>query len=292
MTAPTSGLVCFSTFNRTGPKGETMAAQHAASAGGDAPEQKATISFHRSYRRVTVSPQIIMGGIISLAVTAFLLGGKMYFLPDFTAYAARRMQDLFAGYGFAGSPATVLFGGRELAVFQVLPAIPSPLVCGCAIGAASLCFLLLYRLPLARPTVVIVNLLACIVAFFAALFLLLPGYFNAENLTLAAFFLEISIVTALALPVLFWLVTFPLPTGAVWKLLNLFALEAALFGLFWLKYAIFILLCAWGTYLVAPLIIFFLCSLLDVVYMVALFSLMVSRVSRRVAEDVRVWQWM
>lgn len=269
-----------------------MAAHHAAPAGSDAPEQKATISLHRSYRRVTLSPQIILGGLVTLAFAALLLGGKMYFLPEFTAYAARRMQDLFAERGLAGSLATVPFGGGELAVFQVLPAVPSPLACSCVIGAASLCFLLLYRLPLARPTVVIVNLLAFIVAFFAALFLLLPGYFNGENLTLAAFFLEISIVTALALPVLFWLVTFPLPTGTVWKLLNFLALEAALFGLFWLKYALFILLCAWGTYLVAPLIIFFLCSLLDVVYMIALFSLMVSRISRRVAEDVRVWQWM
>ena len=76
-----------------------------------------------------------------------------------------------------------------------------------------------------------------------------------------------------------------------WKLLNLLVLEAALFGLFWLKYALFILLCVWGTYLVAPLVIFFLCSLLDVVYMIALFSLMVSRISRTVAKDVRVWQW-
>lgn len=75
-----------------------MTTENAAPDGnGDVPEQKSTISYHRSYRRVTLSPQIIMGGLITLALVVFLLGGKIFFLPEFTEYAARRMQDLFAG---------------------------------------------------------------------------------------------------------------------------------------------------------------------------------------------------
>ena len=83
----------------------------------------------------------------------------------------------------------------------------------------------------------------------------------------------------------------PCAPGVFWKLLNILALEAALFGLFWLKCAFFVVLCARGTYLAAPLVIFFLCSTLDILYMITLFSLTVSRVSRAVAKDVRVWQW-
>ena len=256
------------------------------------PEQKTVISFHRSYRRVTLSYQIIAGGIVSLAATLILLGAKIALLPELTLWSSATLAELFAKYGITGELLHIgLWGDSVLTIFSVQPAVPSAALCGIVACAGLLIFLLFYRLPLPRPLVVIVNLLTFMVVFFATLFLLFPAGFNAATLTLAEFFMEISLVTALTLPVLFWLVIFPLPAGVVWKLLNMLALEIALFGLYWLKYAFFTVLCAYGTYLVTPLVIFFLCSMLDIIYVITIFSLMVSRISRRVARDVRVWQW-
>ncbi len=157
------------------------------------------------------------------------------------------------------------------------------------LGGAS--FALLHRLPLARPAVVAINLFFFMAAFHVVLFLLIPGHFNNSALGLAEFFMEISLVTGLTLPVLFWLIIFPLPAGTVWKLLHLIGFETVPIALFPLKYAVFLLFCAKGTYLVVPFIVFFLCSLPGIIYMIAIFSLMVARVSRSAAKDIRVWLW-
>lgn len=256
------------------------------------PDQKTVISFHRSHRRVTVSYQIIFGGVVTLAATLVLLGVKLAMLPELTASSSLLLRDFFADYNITGAMQTIpLWGGSSLTVFYVQPAVPSTQLCGLVVCAGLLIFLLFYRLPVPRPLVVIVNLLTFMVSFYAALFLIFPGGFNSATLTLAEFFMEISLVTALTLPVLFWVVIFPLPTSAIWKLLNILAMEAVLFALYWLKYALFTMLCAYCTYLITPLVIFFLCSMLDIIYLITLFSLMVSRISRRVARDVRVWQW-
>lgn len=241
---------------------------------------------------MTLSYQIIAGGIVTLAAAVILLGLKITLLPELTLWSSDVLAELFAKYGITGHLLHIgLWGASALTVLYVQPAVPSPMLCGIVVCASLLIFLLLYRLPLPRPLVVIINLLTFMVFFFATMFLLFPSGFNAATLTLAEFFMEISLVTALTLPMLFWLVIFPLPTSVIWKLLNMAALEIVLFALYWLKYAFFTVLCVHGTYLVTPLVIFFLCSMLDIIYVITLFSLMVSRISRRVARDVRVWQW-
>jgi hypothetical protein len=259
---------------------------------GQPAEQKAVIHYHRAYRRVTLGWQIVLGGVVTLASIPVILGLKIFFMPDLTAHAAAILQQLFAADGIEGAVVQIPFwGGISLPVLFVRPEIPSATLCLAVIGVALCSFGLLHRLPLAKPAVIVVNMLLFMVALYALFFLLLPGYFNESALNLAQFFMELSLVTGVSLPVLFWLVIVPLPTNAVWKLANILAFEGILFALFWLKYAVFVLLCAKATYLVTPLILFFLCSMLDIIYMIMLFSLFVSRISRRVSRDVRVWRW-
>lgn len=259
----------------------------------DSPEQKAVIGYHRAHRRVTFSRRILLGGVTTLAVTLGILGIKIFFMPELTLRAYQILGKLFAEHGgIHGSLVAIpLWGDAVLSVLYPRPAVPSQNLCVVVVISGLWMITALHRLSLPRPVVIIVNLLASMIAFYAGLFLLLPGFFSESTLNLAEFFMEISLITGLTLPVLFWLVLFPLPTGVIWKLLNILALEAVLFGLFWLKYVFFIILCANGTYLVAPLIIFFMCSTLDILYLIMLFSLTVSRVSRAVSRDVRVWQW-
>ena len=258
----------------------------------DSPEQKAVIGYHRAHRRVTFSRRILLGAVTTLAVTLAVLGAKIYFMPELTLRVYQILQPLFAAQGLHGSLVEIpLWGDAVLSVLYARPAVPSRELCLVVAGGGAFLLATLHRLPLPRPVVIIVNLLSFMVAFYAGLFLLLPGFFNESTQALAEFFMEISLITGLALPALFWLVLFPLPAGVIWKLLSILALEAVLFGLFWLKCVFFVILCARGTYLIAPLVIFFLCSTLDILYMIMLFSLTVSRVSRAVAKDVRVWQW-
>ncbi len=255
-------------------------------------ERRPPTGYHRSHRRVALSRRIILGGAVTLAAVLFLLALKILFMPELTLQASRLLGDLLGehlpGCFSAGIP---LWGAQVLTVLCAQPEVPSTTLCAVILGAAAASFALLHRLPLARPAVVAINLFFFMAAFHAALFLLIPGRFNSSALGLAEFFMEISLVTGLTLPVLFWLIVFPLPAGTVWKLLHLLGFEAVLIVLFLLKYAVFLLLCAKGTYLVVPFIVFFLCSLPDIIYMIAVFSLMVARVSRSAAKDIRVWLW-
>lgn len=253
---------------------------------------KQTVSFHRSYRRMAVGRRDIVRAAVTLAALIVFLIFKLETAPELFGRLSAWLRPHLPLEAGGGPLVEFSFLGRWTWLRLDLHLLsPSAKSLWLTLGISLPVFLLAAKTRLPQPVVIPARLLALVFFLFALLFVLVPGAFKYDPAFVIDFFLEASLLCWLLLPAIFWLVLIPLPSSLPVKLLAMTLLEAALTGLLAVKYAFFAFLCAKTNYLMMPLIIFFLCYLVDVMYLVCLFSILVDRTSRRLRRDVRVWQW-
>lgn len=256
------------------------------------PAPKTKISYHRSYRRLVMDDDFVLTAGISFVILILTLWLGGMWASRFT-YEVSLLLQRFLGSSIGETHIfTVGFRGESsLYMLNFEIALPSLYLSG---GTAIVCFLIfmffdVLRLP--RPLTVLIKIMALLIFFFALLFLYFPSHFSYNDVFMEEFFIQVSAIVWFAMPGIFWLATLPLPLSLLRKIFFLLLFEVCLTCLFVLKYALFLVVCAYGTYLVVPVVIFFLCSLFDVVYMICLFSFMLNFTSKRIARDTTVWQW-
>ena len=255
-------------------------------------ELKKTIGYHRSYRKIAIDIKTVIAAVVSLVVLLPILVFKAVFASDFTYKVTIFLQDFFSGHLPVATPLGQAKIGTTIFFFlDITPELPSTGLCLSMMGITLAVFLCLPFTRLPRPLIIFVNLTLGIVGFFAFLFSVAPQLFQLSGITVGEMFIQVSMIIWFILPIFFWMVLFPVPAGLFSKVLALLLFEASLMLIFVLKYAIFVLLCLDGTYLVVPLIIFFLCSLLDVIYMVGLFAVLMCHVSLNLSKQSKVWHW-
>ncbi len=253
---------------------------------------KQTIALHRSYRRIKLTRSMKESSAITLFVVLLILVAKIYLLPGFTLEISLWLSQLFEVPLDSSAVHPLAFWSSTSFHFLVVPiASPSTSVCLIVIACSLLSLFFLKKLPISLPLVILINLLLTAPAFFALLFLLIPEYFTYRPASLSELFTTVSVLVETGLPVIFWLVLFPLPVSLLRKICYIVFFECVLMLLYVFKYLVFMVLCTYGTYLVIPLIILILCSLPDILYMVCLFSVTVSEVSGRIAKDTKLWRW-
>jgi hypothetical protein len=164
-----------------------------------------------------------------------------------------------------------------------------------ALVVSFIMFLLLQILRLTKashalPTVILFNLLLSAIFCFSLLFLIMPGYFSQDYTSLSKMFSMVSHLILLGMPLLFCFLTAPVPVGFFTRLAYTVLFEVAIVLLFFIKYALFIVLCTYGTYLVIPCIVLLILSLWDVLYLNSIYSVMLSRASVKINKRKKVWQ--
>ena len=253
---------------------------------------KTKISYHRSYRRLVMADDFVLSSGISLVALVLTLGLGNLWMPEFTREVSLRLQGFLENViGSSRIDAVSFWGGEILYVLDFRIDLPGFYASGVTAAACFLIFSFFDVLRLPKPLSILGKIMALLVFFFALLFLYIPGSFSHNNAFMEEFFIQVSAIIWFALPGIFWLATLPLPLSLLRKVLFLMLFEACLICLFVLKYALFVVVCARGTYLVVPVVIFFLSSLFDVMYMISLFSFMLNSTSKRIARDTKVWQW-
>lgn len=183
------------------------------------------------------------------------------------------------------------WGGRQLQVLVMKVDNPSPELCHIVAIACLLALLFVKRTRLPLPVIVMINILATMLFLFTILFMLFPQRFHMDSVSLANFFVAMSLASWGTMPILFGLSMAIFPAGLMNKILLSILLQVILLPLFVLKYLAFLLACSTMTFLVLPLAVTLLGPLLDVIYMISLFSWFLGRVAQRLRRDTGVWQW-
>ncbi len=244
----------------------------------------------RATRRLTLTPWMILGIVLTFPLLILNYSALRYY--SFLG-SGESLNWIVSFFKIPAEQVTINLDhiGNIWFHYLVVPiAAPSKILSLIVVSVVFVTIFVLPKLLKSLPKVILINLLLSIVGCFALLFLIIPEHFMHSSDTFSFLFAMVSILVLLGGPVLFWLAIAPTPIGLFRRMGYMILFEIVLIVLFFLKYALFIILCTYGTYLIIPYIVIFVFSFLDILYLNSIFSFMISKVSPKVNNNRRLWQ--
>ncbi len=251
----------------------------------------------RSLRRLTMTSGMKWGIFIVFAMVFTVFLTEFYFLPVLSSESTYWLAQFFQIPGNQQIIESDTIWSNLHFYYLVVP-IQTPtriISLIVALAASFTIFSLLQILRLTKtsyglPTVILFNLLLSAIFCFATLFLIIPGQFSLDDTSLSKMFSLVSYLILLGMPFIFCIITAPIPVGFFTRLTYTLLFEVVIILLFFIKYALFIVLCTYGTYLVIPCIVLLILSLWDVLYLNCIYSLMLSNSSNKINKQKKIWQ--
>ena len=143
-----------------------------------------------------------------------------------------------------------------------------------------------------RPVGLWIIFLSGITILSSVVFILLPHTFPYTVLKFSELYVTTEVGMWLFVPLVMGMSLLPVPAGILSKgaVIILSVLYSVVFGV--MRYIVFLFVISEWSYIFMPVLYFAFGPLLDFVYVVGIYSLYVSKVSERIAQDYRVWKWV
>ena len=169
---------------------------------------------------------------------------------------------------------------------------PSPLFSFIFFCVSVLGIYLATKIKYYRPVGLWIIFLSSINILSSIVFLLLPHTFPYTVLKFSELYVSTEVGMWLFVPVLMGMSLLPVPAGILSKgsIMVLSVLYSMIFGM--LRYIVFLFIITKFSYIFMPVLYFSFGPLVDFVYVVGIYSLYVSKVSERIAQDHRLWKWV
>ena len=253
--------------------------------------QKSQIYYHRAHRRISFSWK-------TLFVEFFLFIPFCWFLILYTYPSILRLASRFliewsaplhpASTSFLTEKAFVL--GR-ITTPQIPGRYPTPQLTFAVFILSVLVIFIATRIRVPKPVAIWV-IFVCLVNLVSALFFtLFPAYFPYTIHHFSELFVKTEISIWLFVPVIMEASLLPLPSSKIAKFTAILfsLLYAVTFGV--VRFVLFVVILVRFSYIFMAVLFFCFGPFIDFIVVVGVYSFYVSLISKKINQDLRVWNW-
>jgi hypothetical protein len=174
---------------------------------------------------------------------------------------------------------------------QIPGRYPAPQFTFAVLILSVLVILIATRVPIPKPVaiwIIFVCLANLISAFFFTFF---PAYFPYTIQQFSELFIKTEISIWLFVPVIMVASLLPLPSSKITKFMAILSavLYAVIFGV--VRYVLFVQILVKFSYIFMAVLFFCFGPFIDFIVVVGIYSFFVSLISRKINQDLRVWNW-
>lgn len=253
--------------------------------------KKSQIYYHRAHRKISFSWKTLVIEFFLFIPFCWLLILTVY--PSITRLASQFLVE-WSGSLFPGSASSLtnrafVFG--SITTPRILGRYPSPQL---AFGVFILCLLFIFiatRIRIPKPVALWV-IFVCLINLVSVLFFtFFAGYFPYTIENFAELFLKTEIAIWLFVPVIMEVSLLPLPAAKITKFLAIFLslLYGMTFGV--VRYVLFVQILVKFSYIFMAVLFFCFGPFIDFIVVVGVYSVYVSLISKKINQDLRVWNW-
>ncbi|NWG75364.1 MAG: hypothetical protein HXY24_12265 [Rubrivivax sp.] len=143
-----------------------------------------------------------------------------------------------------------------------------------------------------KPITIPFTLMSLIHLVSALLFLFVPDRFPYQVIDFSTTYVAMVIITWFLIPVVYGFTLYPLPSSVLSKIGMIFFTIAftATFNIF--RYSLFLYLIHVHSFIFMAILFFCFGFLVDMIFIVGFYSFYLSLLSRKLKQDMDVWQWL
>lgn len=242
----------------------------------------------RHLRKLRIDKRHKAGILYSAIFVLVVFGIKMFFLPSFSSrtlellLASLRMDDVI---DIAASNIW-----KYTYFLQMSVRIPDRIECAISALIAVCLMVIITRIKvIPKPVTILINLLLSPIATFAILFVCLPTWFSFDAYQMSDLTTAVSSLIMLGMPSLLWLFLAPVPIPLPRRIAYIAAFDVVICILYFMKHVVLIFIYRYTNVLVVPYVMLLVLSLWDVIWMNAVYSLIVSNASKKANNNSALW---
>jgi hypothetical protein len=253
--------------------------------------QKSQIHYHRAHRKISFSwKTLFIEFFLFIPFCWFLI---LYAYPSITRVASKFLIEWNAPHHpastFSFAENAFLFG--TITTPQMPGRYPPPLLTFIVFIVSVLMIFIATRVRIPRPIAIWIIFISTVNLTSVFFFTFFPAYFPYTIQHFSELFIRTEISIWLFVPVIMEASLLPLPSSKASKLMAiLFALlYAVTFGV--VRYVLFVQILIKFSYIFMALLFFCFGPFIDFIVVVGVYSYYVSLVSKKINQDLRVWNW-
>ena len=253
--------------------------------------QKSQIYFHRAHRKISFSWRTLFIEFFLFIPVCWTMILCIY--PSMTRFVSHLLVERNASIHPPSTPALTekAFVLGSITTPQISGRYPSPELTFVVFILSLLCILIATRTRIPKPIAVWV-IFICLVNLVSALFFtFLSAYFPYTIHHFSELFMRTEIAIWLFIPVIMEVSLLPLPSSKITKFIAILfsLLYAVTFGL--VRYVLFVEILSRFSYIFMAVLFFCFGPFIDFIVVVGFYSFYVSLVSKKINQDLGVWNW-
>ena len=266
-----------------------MSRPHVTSQNGIAKE---LVYYHRSYRKIAVPEK---RHLIPLLFFILIIEVFLYlFFPDINSLINEYTQKILIRSVSLENVRMIRaeFLWRPITVLDIPGTYPAR---GFTIINMVVALLIIFILPQTKtpkPITLPLTLMSLIHLVSALLFLFVPDRFPYQVIDFSTTYVAMVVITWFLIPVVYGFTLYPLPSSILSKIgMMLFTIVfSATFNIF--RYSLFLYLIHIHSFIFMAILFFCFGFLVDMIFIVGFYSFYLNLLSRKLKQDMDVWQWL
>lgn len=256
-------------------------------------ESKATMLYHRSYRKFSGSAMVFLPQFLFISLPISLI--TILFYPEITQKICQITMVILSP--FFSQDSLMIFDMPFIKIIGSIffLSVPGhfPTFMLSLINAVISLLLLIFlpRVERAKPLMIFLIVVAFIHLLSSLYFLIFPSLFPYEASDYSNLYMLQEVAIWFFIPIIMGLAILPLPSSLVSKIFVMVGtyIYSVIFGL--IRYCVFLFILAKISMLYMALLFFILGPLIDFIYIVGIYSLYTNRLANKLKGDFAIWKW-
>lgn len=252
---------------------------------------KSTIYYHRAYRKISNPGRLVV--LKFLLITLPLIIAIFFLYPKLT-YIMSNFAEYTLLSSFSSDSIEMLEKPYMLSNVYMLDfptTYPSPLFSFILFLFSVLTIVLIPKTKMPKPIALWIIYISFINLISSVFFILVPSIFPYDTKQFSELYVLTEVNMWFFVPVIMGMALLPLPSNTFSKfVVTVLALTySVIFGV--VRYAVFLYIIAKFSFLFMPVLFFSFGPLMDFFYVVSIYSLYVSILSKKAGRDLKAWKW-